>query len=230
MSDYVQFEGKTIDDAISLACQHFNAERDQLEIEIISDSKGGIFGLVGAKKASIQAKLRDNSGKLKAMITTVVERLVSPIIQYPDIEVTIEGEGRARVHINDDENSGLLIGREGQTLTAVQYLANRMIATKWPEPVKIQIDTGDYRERQDDNLRQIALHMADRAKSQGKPQSTKPLSSYHRRLVHLALQEDPEVSTRSKGEGPLKRVIILPKRSKGSQPRDGKRGRSQRED
>ncbi len=227
MSEYVQFEGKTIDDAITLACRHFDTERDKLEIEIISDSKGGIFGLVGAKKALIQAKTRDDSLKLKAMITTVVERLVAPIIQYPDIEVEIVDQGRVRVHINDDENSGLLIGREGQTLSAVQYLANRMMASKWPDPVKIQIDTGDYRERQDENLRQLAQHLAEKAKSQGKSQSTKPLSSYHRRLVHLALQDDEEISTRSKGEGPLKRVLILPKRSSG-QSQGGKRRPSQR--
>ncbi len=212
MSEYLEFEGKTIDDAIAAACDFFGTDREKLEIEIIADSKGGIFGLVGIKKARIRARRRDSYMELKAMITTVVDRIVSPIIPLPDIDVDVEDASRARVIIQDDENSGLLIGREGQTLAAVQYLVNRIVANKWPDPIKIQIDTGDYRERQDENLRQLALHLADKAKHLGKPLSTKPLSSYHRRLVHLALQEDDTITTRSKGDGPLKRVIILPKR------------------
>ncbi len=110
------------------------------------------------------------------------------------------------------DNSGLLIGREGQTLASFQYLANRIVAKELGAPVRIQLDTGDYRERQDEKLRDLALHLADRAKNLGKPQSTRPLSSYHRRIVHLALQEDDGIQTRSKGEGPMKRVVILPRR------------------
>jgi len=212
MSQYREFTGKTIDEAIEQACEHFDTEREKLEIEILSDAKGGIFGLVGTRKAEIRARMRDNSPELKALITTVVDRVVSPIVQHPDIDVDVEEGSRAKVTIQDDANSGLLIGREGQTLAAVQYLVNRIVANKWPEPVKVQVDTGDYRERQDDNLRQLAQHLAEKVRNQGKPQSTRPLSSYHRRVVHLALQEDETVTTRSKGDGPLKRVLILPRR------------------
>lgn len=225
MSDFKVFEGKTIDDAISLACEHFDSDREQLEIEIVSDSKGGIFGLVGARKAQVKAKKRNSSAELEALVMKVVERIVSTIIPSPAITVEAEDASRVKVNIQDDEDSGLLIGREGQTLAAVQYLANRIIANLWKEPVKIQIDTGDYRERQDENLRQLAQHLADRAKDAGRPQSTKPLSSYHRRLVHLALQDDETVTTRSKGDGPLKRVLILPKREQKGRGRQNQSNR-----
>lgn len=219
MSEAKTFEGKSIDDAIQLACEHFDADREQLEIDIISDSKGGIFGLVGAKKAQVKARLRDNSRELIALVSEVVQRLISCIVDETDLDISMEPSGRVNVSIKDDEHSGLLIGREGQTLSAIQYLANRIVAKRWPDPVRIQLDTGDYRDRQDDNLRQLALHLADKAKNQNRVQSTKPLSSYHRRVVHMALQSDDTISTRSKGDGPLKRVLILPKR--------GGRGRQQ---
>ena len=118
---------------------------------------------------------------------------------------------RVTVLVLDEENSGLLIGREGQTLSSLQYLVNRIVSRRCEQPVRVQINTGEYRERQDDNLRKMAVYLADKAKSLGRPQSTKPLSSYHRRVVHLALQEDETIQTRSKGDGPLKRVIIVPK-------------------
>ena len=121
---------------------------------------------------------------------------------------------RVRVFIDDEENSGLIIGREGQTLSSLQYLVNRLVSRKMQASVRIQVDTGDYRERQDDKLRQVAGHLAEKADNLGRTQSTKPLSSYHRRVVHLALQENELVFTRSKGDGPMKRVLIVPKSRK----------------
>ena len=99
-------------------------------------------------------------------------------------------------------------------------------ARQTDEPVRVQINTGEYREKQDENLRKMALYLADKAKTQGRPQSTKPLSSYHRRVVHMALQEDKSVQTRSKGEGPFKKVVILPRR-RGGEPQPGGQGESQ---
>lgn len=152
------------------------------------------------------------SEELLALAAEVMNRLLTPILeQEPKME--IEGTAsRISVLIQDEEHSGLLIGREGQTLAALQYLANRIMARRWESPVRVQINTGEYREKQDDNLRKMAFFLADKAKNLGRPQSTKPLSSYHRRVIHLALQGDDTIQTRSKGDGPMKRVIIVPKR------------------
>jgi spoIIIJ-associated protein len=160
------------------------------------------------------------SPELLAQVREVMARLLTPILeQEPAME--IEGTAsRVNVLIMDEEHSGLLIGREGQTLAALQYLANRIVARMAPAPVRVQINTGEYREKQDDSLRKMALYLADKAKNLGRPQSTKPLSSYHRRVIHLALQADETIQTRSKGEGPMKRVIIVPRRPKAeTQPR-----------
>lgn len=155
------------------------------------------------------------SPELIALATEIMQRLLTPILeQEPKME--IDGTAsRVNVCIQDEEHSGLLIGREGQTLAALQYLANRIMARRWQSPVRVQINTGEYREKQDDSLRKMAIYLADKAKNLGRPQSTKPLSSYHRRVIHLTLQEDDTIQTRSKGDGPMKRVIIVPRRPKG---------------
>jgi spoIIIJ-associated protein len=161
--------------------------------------------------------------ELEALVREVMDIMLDGILgQIPDFEISGNAE-RVTVLIRDEENSGLLIGREGQTLAAIQYLVNRMVIRRHGDPVKVQINTGEYRERQDDNLRKMAIFLADKAKSLGRPQSTKPLSSYHRRVVHLALQEDEGISTRSKGDGPLKRVLIVPRGSRGGEPQNGQR-------
>lgn len=153
--------------------------------------------------------------ELSAIVREAMEHMLDGILgQRPEFEISGHSE-RVSVLIFDEENSGLLIGREGQTLAAIQYIVNRIVIRRHGSPVKVQINTGEYRERQDDNLRKMAIFLADKAKTLGRPQSTKPLSSYHRRVVHLALQEDEGISTRSKGEGPLKRVLILPRGGRG---------------
>jgi spoIIIJ-associated protein len=162
------------------------------------------------------------TAELEALVREVMDRMLDGILgQIPDYEISGNTD-RVTVLIRDEENSGLLIGREGQTLASIQYLVNRMVIRRHGDPIKVQINTGEYRERQDDNLRKMAIFLADKAKSLGRPQSTKPLSSYHRRVVHLALQEDEGISTRSKGDGPLKRVLIVPRAARG-EPQNGQR-------
>lgn len=321
MSDYKEFTGKTLDEAIDAACSHFSLERGKLEIEIVSGGSSGIFGLVGKKKAMVRARPRvapgadggpgrgrerapraqqapkpaaapeaeaqkpaaedaslpakheesrpavrqeaavpaarpeaappavvrrdedaeadfdeDEGGEenfnrmpddferplddkeLEAVIREIVTKLIEPIVGEQPLAV-IQTKDRIKVVIEDEDSAGLLIGREGQTINSLQYLAGRILAKRWEEPVKIQLDAGQYRERQDDKLRQMALYLADKARTLGRPQSTKPLSSYHRRVVHLALQDDATVTTRSKGDGPMKRVLIMPRRERGQQQR-----------
>ena len=154
---------------------------------------------------------------LNAFVVEVVERLLDPIVGKTKLVISNE-PGRIKVLVDDEANSGLIIGREGQTITALQYITNRILARRFQTNARVHLDAGDYRDKQDENLRQLALFLADKAKDQGRTQSTKPLSSYHRRLVHLALQDDETVSTRSKGDGPLKRVLIYPSNNGNRRP------------
>lgn len=152
---------------------------------------------------------------LEQAVRQTVTKLLAPLLPEPKLTVEITPD-RVNVFIEDEENSGLIIGREGQTLSSLQYLLNRIVARRMGCSVRVQIDTGEYRERQDEKLRLMALHLADKANTSGRTQSTKPLSSYHRRVVHVTLQDNADVFTRSKGEGPMKRVLIVPKRKNGN--------------
>ena len=149
--------------------------------------------------------------KLAAVSQEVAFKIVSSILGETPVEVKIM-ENRVDIHVDCGDDSGLLIGREGQTLAALQYLTSRIVSRRMEAPVRVQFDVGDYRERQDDRLRELALALAERVRATGRPCSTRPMSSYHRRLVHMALQDSPDVQTRSSGEGPLKRVIIQRRR------------------
>ena len=149
--------------------------------------------------------------KLLEAVRTVIGNLVAPIldVQLEEVELSIEvGEDRVQVSVKS-EDTGLLIGRDGQNLAAVQYLASRMITRAVGSQVRVQVDAGDYHVRQDTRLQELALSLAEKVKATGKVQTTRPLSAYQRRVIHLALQNDPDVQTRSSGEGALKHVVIL---------------------
>ena len=161
----------------------------------------------------------EEQARLDADIRTIMTALLRPIAQNVTLTIDVTASP-VTVHIEDGDNSGLIIGRDGQTITALQYLANRIVSKSWPQSPRIQLDAGDYRQKQEEQLLGIAQFLSEKAKKSGRVQSTRPLSSFHRRVVHMALQDDRGVQTRSKGEGHMKRVLILPvKRGKtGGRP------------
>lgn len=148
---------------------------------------------------------------LKSTVLDAVNKLTAHIVGETEKNIEL-AENRVCVQIDCPEDSGLLIGRDGQTLAALQYLASCIVSRSLNASVRIQIDAGDYRERQEEKLRELALMLAQKVKATGRPQSTRPLSAFHRRVVHVALQDDKELQTHSKGDGPLKRIIIVPSR------------------
>ncbi|MCR5814812.1 MAG: Jag N-terminal domain-containing protein [Desulfovibrio sp.] len=153
------------------------------------------------------------SESFRAFLEEVLQKIISTIIGE---EVGLQFEvfqNRVRVHIDSGEYSGLLIGREGQTLVAIQYLTSRIVTHKFGAAVRLQLDAGEYRQRQEEKLQEIAHSLAERARQTGRSFSTRPLSSYHRRVVHLSLQDEHDIQTRSIGVGTMKRVVIMYKRN-----------------
>lgn len=150
---------------------------------------------------------------MAAAAIEIVGRLIKPIAGR---DAPLEAEiipGAARVKVEWDGDAGPLIGREGQTLAAIQYIASRIASKTMNGPVKVRLDIGNYRGQQEEKLCGMARSLAEKAVSEGRTFSTPPLSSYHRRLVHLCLQENGDIQTRSSGDGPFKKVLIFPKKN-----------------
>lgn len=171
-----------------------------------------------------------DQARLRELARDCVGRLIRPMlsqpVEEPDVDIV---DGRVRVAVDCGEDSGLLIGREGQTLAALQYLASRIVSRGMDAAVRVQLDAGRYRQRQEEKLRDMALALAAKVRQTGRSYSTRPLSSYHRRIIHLCLQEMDDILTRSTGDGPLKRVVILRRRpEKGERQPQGERDNRRR--
>jgi len=123
--------------------------------------------------------------------------------------VIVSDEAGARLVIEGDPG-GLLIGRHGQTLDALEYLINRVVAHEDDATGRLMVDAQDYRARRRQSLEELALRPAERARRRGKPVTLEPMSPRDRRIVHLALQTDPGLTTRSAGSGYYRKLVIIP--------------------
>ncbi len=136
----------------------------------------------------------------------VVQRLVRPL--DPEAQVSAQGGPHGiEVEVQSQE-VGILIGRRGQTLEALQYLTTRIVSHQQGRPVRIHLDAGGYRQRRHESLENLALRMAEKARETGRPQAVGPFNAQERRLIHLALRHARDINTISRGRGELKKVLI----------------------
>jgi spoIIIJ-associated protein len=214
MENY-EFEGKTTEDAIENASRELNLPAEELSVDIIEPGSAGIFGLVGSRRAKIRVTVRspikktDDDNGLK-----IAKETLENILSLIPVDTTVSAEqtdGKIALTIEGDK-SGLLIGRKGKTLDALQYIVNKVVNKTLEQRTRVVVDSENYRQRRKESLTLLALKMGDKAKRIRKPITTNPMNPHDRRIVHLALKEDESLDTKSRGEGLLKKVIIIPKR------------------
>ena len=211
-----EFEARTVEDAIAKACEALNAKREDLNIEVISEGRSGIFGLMGLKKAKIRVSLKKGKEEAIKLAQEMLEKLLSYFPMPTKIETEIT-ETEVRFNIVGD-GSGILIGKQGQTLLELEHLFQKMVQKQWKGllPIKITLDAEGYRQRRAESLAELAKKLAAEVKKTGKILSTLPLPAKERKIIHLTLQKDKQVKTQSVGEGKLKRVNIIPLKRRGS--------------
>ena len=226
--NFQEFKAKTVDEAITAATLELGISSDQLQYEVIDEGSKGI----GAKQAVIRARKKEEeaaeevetygttsekkSSVSNAEIVKKTDEYLAKLFKAMDIEteVTIDfDEENNNMDINlEGSEMGILIGKRGQTLDSLQYLANR-VANKHQEGyVRVKLDTENYRARREETLRHLAKNIAHKVKRNRRPVALEPMNPYERRIIHSALQSDPYVMTHSEGEEPFRKVVITLKK------------------
>jgi spoIIIJ-associated protein len=151
----------------------------------------------------------------------IAKQLMTGLLERIGVRVEVEGflkEEDLYLEIKGDQE-GILIGRHGRTLDSLQVLINRMVNKRLKSPVRILLDINDYRKRKAENLRRMAIRVGEKAKERGHSLTIGPFNAQDRRLIHIALKEDPSVRTESLGEGKLKKITIVPTMNKKEEGR-----------
>ena len=196
--EFIEISAKTVDDAITEACQKFSVTSDKLEYEVIEEGSAGFLGL-GSKSAVIKARVKSSVKDIaKTFLNDVFEAMKLTVvidIRFDEVENIMD------IDLSGDE-MGILIGKRGQTLDSLQYLTS-LVVNK---------DVENYRKRRKDTLENLAKNISFKVKRTKRAVSLEPMNPYERRIIHSALQNDRYVTTHSEGDEPFRRVVVTLKR------------------
>jgi spoIIIJ-associated protein len=236
----MEIEGKTIDEAIEKACSEFNVSREKLNIEIISDGATGFLGLGSKKakiKASIMsidmtmdtpaAQSKRDTQKKSSPISGSIEpegpedsettamrakRILEGILLRMNLDcpLTVEETADKILLKIKGDGSGLLIGKRGQNLDAIQYIVNKSVSKYTNNRKMIVVDTESYRKKREESLIALAEKLAEKVRKSKKALTVGHMNAHDRRVIHLALQNDESLTTKSRGEGEFRKIVIMP--------------------
>ena len=214
--EYKEFSAKTVDDAITAACQEYMVTSDKLDYEVVEEGSSGFLG-IGSKPAVIKAKVKEETPEtIKKDICEVAKNFLKEVFNAMDMAVVVdvkydEAENNVDVDLSGDD-MGVLIGKRGQTLDSIQYLLSLVINKNMEDYIRVKVDTENYRQRRKETLENLAKNIAYKVKRTKRPVSLEPMNPYERRIIHSALQNDKYVTTHSEGEEPFRRVVVTLKK------------------
>ena len=204
--EFIEVSAKTVEDALTEALVQLGATSDQVEYEVVEKGSSGFLG-IGSKAAVIKVRkkcsIEDNIREFLGKVFDAMELEVKIVIRNEDNIYNVDLKGA---------DMGVLIGKRGQTLDSLQYLANLAVNKNTEEHVKVKIDTEDYRNRRKETLENLAKNIAYKVKRTKRAVSLEPMNPFERRVIHSALQNDKFVTTHSEGEEPYRHVVVTMKK------------------
>lgn len=212
MMDQVEISAKTVEEATEIALRELDAEREEVAVEVVSQGRSGIFG-IGAEQARVRVTRLSSAEGLASRAIEVVNHLLSHMGVSALATIRSSGDGEVGALIDiQGEDSGLLIGKRGETLQALQLLVNLILGDRQSHSLVI-IDVEFYKERRSRSLQALAMRVAERVAATGRPITLEPMPAAERRVIHLALADHPDVTTESTGDGQQRKVTVMLRKS-----------------
>jgi spoIIIJ-associated protein len=202
MDQIVEKSAKTVQEAIDSALEELGADINDVEVEVLEEGNKGIFG-IRSKSAKVRVTLK--SSRLDEAV-----QFLEDILSKMNVDVNIdkfEDEDSIQLKITG-KDSGIIIGRRGETLDALQYLTSLVVNKKTDDYKRIILDIENYRQKREETLVKLAERLAERVIRYRKNVTLEPMNPYERRIIHSTLQSNEMVETHSIGEEPNRKVVI----------------------
>ena len=197
------FIGKTKEEAIQAGLNQFKTTLNRVKIQVIEEEKKGLLFGLGSKEAKIEMELIDDPN---AEAHQFLHNVFAALGYSFSIEQSSSDDGTVLSIVGDD--LGIIIGRRGQTLDALQYLLNIIANRNTDKPDRFILDAENFRERRKKTLQQLSVRIANQVIKTKKPVSLEPMTSLERKIIHMNLQDHPKIQTTSEGDEPNRYVII----------------------
>jgi spoIIIJ-associated protein len=202
MDKFVETTGKTAEEAIEAALLELDVDREDCDIEIFDEKSKGFLGL-GGKMVKVRVTLKEtDADKAVDFLLDILDKMEL----NAGVEFFYE-DGTLKIEING-EDLGVLIGRRGETLDALQYLVSLVYNKDREDYVRVQIDTGNYRQKREEILVKLAQRIAGKVQKYKKSITLEPMNPYERRIIHASLQNYQDIQTYSIGEEPNRKVVV----------------------
>ena len=199
--------GATVEQAVADALSKLNISKEQAEVTVIDQGKKGFLGLIWSRPAKVNVIKRKNA-------IEEVDQYIKDVSKHMglDVRTTINKEGKMVTFQLECDKIALLIGKRGQTLNSLQYLAQLVANRHADQFLTIMIDAENYRRRRQETLEYLAKKMADQALRLRRPVKLEPMPSYERKIIHNALSGRRENETNSEGNEPHRYLLITAKK------------------
>ncbi|WP_126429235.1 RNA-binding cell elongation regulator Jag/EloR [Brevibacillus marinus] len=197
---------KTIDDAIEKALKELNVPRSKVSVRVLEEPSKGLFGLIGSREAKVEVEYRfDPVEAAREFLTEVLRNM------NVQARIDVHPQGEQVLFDIVGDNLGMIIGRRGQTLDALQYLVNVVGNRQKENHVRFVLDAENYRSRRKETLENLAERIARKAVQTRRSVRLEPMSAAERKVIHSYLQNRSDVVTFSEGEEPHRYVVVAPK-------------------
>ena len=205
----IEITAKTPEEAIEIALKELDAERGEVEIDVVSRGKSGILG-IGSEPARVRVTLLEQTPDIVRVATEILDNILSRLgVSAVSNLVQAESEdlGGPIFEVEGDD-SGLLIGRRGETLRALQFMVKFIAGRRLGERVNLMIDVEGYQKRRYDSLANLAQRVAQRVATSRRSITLEPMPPNERRIIHMTLSEHASVTTESTGVGNERQVVV----------------------
>lgn len=195
--------GRTVEEAINYALQELNVDRDKVDIEVLEEVNKSLFNIFGSKECKVRVTVKNEAIEraekfLKDIFDAMNLKVEIECMELADsLEITLKGD-----------KMGILIGRRGEHLDALQYLVSIVVNKGENEFIRVVLDSENYRQKRKETLTRLANKLAAKVARDKKNVTLEPMNPYERRIIHSVLQNNKYVETISIGEEPNRRVII----------------------
>ena len=207
----IEISARTVEEAIEIALKELDADRSDVEVDVVSRGKSGILG-IGSEPAVVRVSDIESAPDNVTVASTVIQTLLDHL--DADVVLTLK-----QVHNEDldgpifeieGDDAGLLIGRKGETLKTLQFLVRYIVSHRLDERVNLMVDVEGYQQRRYQSLENMARRVARRVSDTGRSITLEPMPPNERRIVHIALSDHPGVTTESTGFGDSRQVTVEP--------------------
>jgi spoIIIJ-associated protein len=217
----IEKEGKTVSEAIISACADLGVTRNEIEVQVLEEGSKGVLG-IGGKEARVRITVTRSDVSEKGLrAKKALEKILGYIVSSHSITLK-ETADKIKLDVKIDDDKGLLIGRKGEMIKALEYISGK-IAGRFCEDgreKRVLIDIDDYKRRREESISRMVKDTVKKARKIGRPITLEPMSAFERRITYITLKKESGITYETKGSGEEKRIVISPQRHNSPRNRE----------